>query len=261
MPADFAKTPSAGGVVVALDSPHMLCAGRRARLRRWLSCRRTHRGGGAALREPKPAIRMASIIYSVDQRTSLGLSPRGLRHEPSPAHLWLVRGHQGGVHVDDQRPARVGLVVGGVLTGQRPGPRAGLGPGGVDGGHSAAVESAARVSISCDTVGSEATGPNTCRCARSCPMSARQSPPIASDMARSSTILPGSWRASGRRHGDSAALSAASKPTVAAVRVNSTPRAPETTFLLYVPSEVVAVHQVRRRRRGGRSAPCAEPAR
>jgi hypothetical protein len=48
--------------------------------------------------------------------------------------LLRVRGHQRGVHVDHQRPARVGLVVGGVLTGQRPGPRAGGGAGGVDRG-------------------------------------------------------------------------------------------------------------------------------
>jgi hypothetical protein len=82
-----------------------------------------------------------------------------------------------------------------------------------------------------DTVGSEATAPNTCGCARSWVMSARQSPPIASEMARSSTILPGSCRVNGRRHGDSAALNAASRPTVAAVRVSSTPPAPEMTFL------------------------------
>ena len=62
---------------------------------------------------------------------------------------------------------------------------------------SAAAESPARVSINRDTVGSEAIGPNTSGCARSCPMSARQSPPIASEMARSSRILPGSWWAKG----------------------------------------------------------------
>src|SRR4051794_3087313 len=96
---------------------------------------------------------------------------------------------------------------------------------------SAAGASAARGSISRDTVGSEATGPNTCGWARSWAISARQSPPRANEIARSSSTLPGSWRLNGRRHGDSAALNAASRPTVPAVRVSRTPPAPETTFL------------------------------
>jgi hypothetical protein len=91
--------------------------------------------------------------------------------------------------------------------------------------------SAANVSTSRDTVGSEATGPNTCGCARSWAMSARQSPPIAKLIARSSSTLPGSWRAVGRRHGNRAALNAVSRATVAAVRASSTPPAPDTTFL------------------------------
>jgi hypothetical protein len=82
---------------------------------------------------------------------------------------------------------------------------------------SAAGASAARVSINLDTVGSEATGPNTSGAARSCATSARQSPPIAKLTARSSTILPGSWRASGRRHGANASLNAPVSPTACAV--------------------------------------------
>jgi len=68
----------------------------------------------------------------------------------------------------------------------------------------AAGASAARRSISRDTIGSDATGPNTSGAARSCARSARQSPPTARLTARSSRILPGSWRAIGRRHGSSA---------------------------------------------------------
>jgi hypothetical protein len=57
------------------------------------------------------------------------------------AFLVRVRGDQGGVHVDDQRLARVGLVVGGVVTGQLPRAGAGSGAGGVDRGqHSGRVQ-------------------------------------------------------------------------------------------------------------------------
>jgi hypothetical protein len=52
--------------------------------------------------------------------------------------------------------------------------------------------SAASVSIVRDTVGSEATSPNTVGSARSSAMSAKQSPPSASDIARSQITLPGS---------------------------------------------------------------------
>src|SRR4051794_9590236 len=47
--------------------------------------------------------------------------------------------------------------------------------------------------------------------------SVRQSPPVASAPARSSRILPGSWRASGFRHGLHASASAVVSPTVWAV--------------------------------------------
>ncbi len=56
-------------------------------------------------------------------------------------------------------------------------------------------------------------------------MSARQSPPNASDKARSATILPGSWTASGLRHGANAADNAVSNPAAATVSVNNTPPA------------------------------------
>ncbi|AFA76050.1 hypothetical protein GPOL_174p00290 (plasmid) [Gordonia polyisoprenivorans VH2] len=56
----------------------------------------------------------------------------------------------------------------------------------------AAGASVASVEISRDTVGSEATGPNTPGSARTWLISANQSPPRATAMARSSRILPGS---------------------------------------------------------------------
>lgn len=59
----------------------------------------------------------------------------------------------------------------------------------------------AKVEISRDTVGSEATAPNTPGSPRSTARSETQSPPTASVTARSSTILPGSWTAPGLRHG------------------------------------------------------------
>jgi len=64
---------------------------------------------------------------------------------------------------------------------------------------------AARAPISRETVGSEATGPNTPGSARSMPTSARQSPPSVTARATSSRIFPGSCTARGRRHGANAA--------------------------------------------------------
>lgn len=53
-----------------------------------------------------------------------------------------------------------------------------------------------------DTVGSEATEPNTPTSARTAAISAGQSPPSPSAIARPVTILAGSCRANGLRHGD-----------------------------------------------------------
>ncbi len=90
---------------------------------------------------------------------------------------------------------------------------------------------AARVSISRETVGPQATGPNTVGSARTIPASARQSPPSATARATSSRILPGSGTARGRRHGVSAADIALSRPGLRAVSTSSTPPACETTPL------------------------------
>ncbi len=95
---------------------------------------------------------------------------------------------------------------------------------------SEAGTSAASASISRDTVGSEATSPNTSGAPRSWARSARQSPPIARLTARSSRILPGSWRANGFRHGVNACDSAVVSPTVCAVLSNSVLPACGTTL-------------------------------
>ncbi len=87
----------------------------------------------------------------------------------------------------------------------------------------------ARVSIRRETVGSEATGPNTAGSARSMPTSARQSPPSATARATSSKIFPGSCTARGFRHGVSAADIAVPRPTLRTVSTSRTPPACETT--------------------------------
>ena len=85
--------------------------------------------------------------------------------------------------------------------------------------------SSAKVSTSRDTVGSDATGPNTAGSARSRFTSARQSPPNANATARSSTILPGSWIANGFRHGRSAVDNDRPRPLVRIVSTSNTPPA------------------------------------
>lgn len=65
-----------------------------------------------------------------------------------------------------------------------------------------------------ETVGSEATGPNTAGSARSIPTSTGQSPPIATARATSSSLLPGSCSARAFLHGVNAADIAVSKPVL-----------------------------------------------
>jgi hypothetical protein len=94
---------------------------------------------------------------------------------------------------------------------------------------SARSTSTANRSISLDTVGSDATRPNTAGIDRTCPISARQSPPIATAIAKSSSTFPGSCTADGRRHGSNAADIARSNPTVVAVVTSSTDPPIDTT--------------------------------
>src|SRR5436190_2874314 len=89
--------------------------------------------------------------------------------------------------------------------------------------------SAASAATVRDTVGSEATNPNTAGSARSTPMSARQSPPSATAIARSSRILPGSCTANGLRHDANAAGNPLVNPTASAVRSSNTAPACDTT--------------------------------
>ena len=93
---------------------------------------------------------------------------------------------------------------------------------------SAPSGSSARVAISRDTVGSEATNPNTPGCARSTPTSQAASPPNATATARSPTILPGSWIAKGRRHGPNRDDSSLVSPLRRAVSTSSAPPACDT---------------------------------
>ena len=92
----------------------------------------------------------------------------------------------------------------------------------------AAGASAARVSISRDTVGSDATCPKTSGSERIWAMSARQSPPIATAIARSSRILPGLCTANGRIHGRNVVDSSRSSPIRLAVAASSTAPAWDT---------------------------------
>ena len=79
-----------------------------------------------------------------------------------------------------------------------------------------------------ETVGSEATGPNTAGCSRSTAMSARQSPPSATAIARSTTVLPGSCTAKGFRHGANDSDNLLVNPILSAVRSSRTAPAWDT---------------------------------
>lgn len=81
-----------------------------------------------------------------------------------------------------------------------------------------------------ETVGSEATGPNTAGSARNMPTSAKQSPPNATASATSSRIFPGSWTARGFRHGANATDIAWSWPVLRTVSTSKTEPACETTW-------------------------------
>jgi hypothetical protein len=89
--------------------------------------------------------------------------------------------------------------------------------------------SAANASIVRDTVGSEATGPNTRGSARSTATSARQSPPSARVSARSVITLPGSCRAIGLHHGASAIDSPRPRPAARAASTSTTAPLCDTT--------------------------------
>jgi len=97
-----------------------------------------------------------------------------------------MRGRQRGVHIDDQRRRGFDTGVRDVLAAS------------CQSRARARSASAANASIVRDTVGSEATGPNTPGSARSAATSARQSPPTARVTARSHTTLVGSCLAVGR---------------------------------------------------------------
>ena len=182
---------------------------------------------GVALRSRNDSGSPVPVGAVVDERPQ--------RMEPEPAFerrrrllLVRVRGNQRGVDVDDQRPVGVDAVIGGVLAGQRP-HRARAAARAASIAANARAASAASASIVRDTVGSDATSPNTAGSARSSATSARQSPPRASVTARSVTTLPGSWIAIGLRHRASAVDNARSSPAARTVSTSATPPACDTT--------------------------------
>lgn len=129
-----------------------------------------------------PGVR--SVVGGPRQRVvAVGSPPRG-----RGVLLVRVHDHQHPVEVDGHRPVGIGRFP----WGQLPDPLAGFGPRGTDRRRSF-LAGATRVSMRRETVGSEATDPNTAGSARSIAMSARQSPPSATANARSTSILPGSW--------------------------------------------------------------------
>jgi len=132
-----------------------------------------------------------------------------------------VRGDQRGIQVNDQRPVRADLIVGGMLTGQLPHPFPNSSSGLVDRRQRRGRCRRQRIDQPRDGR-SEATRPNTAGSARSNPMSARQSPAIATLIAKSSRILPGSSTAHCFRHGDNAADNARSNPIFPAVATSNT---------------------------------------
>src|SRR5687768_13402734 len=89
--------------------------------------------------------------------------------------------------------------------------------------------SSASTVISLDTVGSEATAPNTPGSDRSIARSDTQSPPSASITARSHTILPGSCTAPDRRHGDNFSDNSLLNPVLSTVRNSNPAPACDTT--------------------------------
>lgn len=73
----------------------------------------------------------AALSAVVDEGAQRVESVSALERRSRPL-LVGVRSHQRGIHIDDQRRLGAGGVVWGVLTGQRPCPRAGRGPGRID---------------------------------------------------------------------------------------------------------------------------------
>lgn len=102
--------------------------------------------------------------------------------------LVRARDHQHPVEVDGHRPAVSGAFLSGNCRA-----RSRVSARAARIARSAFSPEAARVSTRRETVGSEATGPNTAGSARNMPTSARQSPPSATASATSSRTFLGSW--------------------------------------------------------------------
>jgi hypothetical protein len=136
--------------------------------------------------------------------------------------LLQVRPDQGGVHVHDQRGLGVGVVAGGMLTGEAPHRRPRCRAGRVDRFQRGrrvcgdGVDGAGHGRVGGDPAIDSGFGPQDGDVGEAVP-------PDANDTARSSTILAGSCTAVRFRHRSSAADSSDPSPLTLMVLVNSTP--------------------------------------
>jgi len=135
--------------------------------------------------------------------------------------LLRVGPNQSRVEIDDQRTTSIDLGVGSMDSGEPPRGGAGRRPRGGD--RSQGFRIAGEQVDGRDTVGSEATEPNSSGAPRSSATSARQSPPRASVTARSTSTFAGSCRANGFRHG----ASATNSPAAATLPERQIPGDPE----------------------------------
>ena len=186
------------------------------------ACRSTLMWSAAVLEPALPAAQQhpdrlaGAVLPVVDERDTADGCPYPRLECRRGLLLVAVRGDQHSVHVDDQRPRRVASWSGAC---RRPAARPGPGPPPAPASIAASTRGVRRPrpgrrSVR-ETVGSDATGPNTAGSARSTATSARQSPPSATATARSSSTLAGSCTAAGLRHGASACDSASSSPAAA----------------------------------------------
>lgn len=173
--------------------------------------------GAGVARAQQPGQRLPGAA-----RTVIGISQQRVEPEgPGRGLFFRMRGDQGGSRSITTFPSWIGAPA-------RPQTRSRATARAEVIAPSAASTSPASVATSRDTVGSEATSPNTPGWAHSTATSAAQSPPSATATTRSSTILPGSWIANGRRQGRSRHDSSRDSPAPRAVAISSDPPACET---------------------------------
>lgn len=164
--------------------------------------------------------RLARAVGSVVDERAQRMEPEPLFPGRGGVLFLAVRVEQGGVQIDDQRILGIDAVVGCMDASAFPccGPRGGAGfPDGRQRFRRVGGQRGDRR----DTVGSEATDPNIPGWVRSSDKSAAQSPPTATAIAKSRTILPGLCVARGLRHGANASDKPLTRPIFSAVRTSS----------------------------------------